>query len=185
MFHLAEAHTVGSGLSIEELDEASNDLIDELLREARRQQLDAHRAHISGTAARSLAHGTDASSSTARDELVLDDEFDDSVGESEQSTGKLSIDAFELLVHLADGAYSTVEIGRRKASQRLFAVKCIDKGTLPERNARYPIVIAGSAARSLTPRSGRLVRFDKTAAVLREKLLLAELCERSLTAVVC
>jgi len=133
MFHLAEPHTVGNGLSIEELDEASNDLIDELLREARRQQLDAHRAHASASAISVAAPSTTASSSstnaTAASELTLDDEFDDSVGESEQSTGKLSIDAFELLVHLADGAYSTVEIGRRKASQRLFAVKCIDKGT--------------------------------------------------------
>jgi hypothetical protein len=128
MFHLAEPHTVGNGLSIEELDEASNDLIDELLREARRQQLDAHRAHASAATISVAAPSTTASSST-KSELTLDDEFDDSVGESEQSTGKLSIDAFELLVHLADGAYSTVEIGRRKASQRLFAVKCIDKGT--------------------------------------------------------
>jgi hypothetical protein len=132
MFHLAEPHTVGNGLSIEELDEASNDLIDELLREARRQQLDAHRAHASASTISVAAPSTTASSSSTNataSELTLDDEFDDSVGESEQSTGKLSIDAFELLVHLADGAYSTVEIGRRKASQRLFAVKCIDKGT--------------------------------------------------------
>ena len=54
--------------------------------------------------------------------------IDDDVLESEASTGKLSVDAFERLAHLADGAYSVVEIARRCASRRIFALKCIDKG---------------------------------------------------------
>ncbi len=102
------------GLSIEDLDDASNDLVDELLREARAQQLAVPAAPFGDESDASTA---DAASAAAADSA-----------ESEAGTGKLRIDDFELCAHLADGAYSAVEIGRRKASRRLYAVKCIDKG---------------------------------------------------------
>lgn len=102
-------------MSIEDIDEASDVAIEALLDEARLQQ------HTMSQADLDALDDDDDDSEAARERRAADPEC-------EASTGKLSIDDFDLLAHLADGAYSTVEIGRRRATQRLYAVKCIDKG---------------------------------------------------------